>query len=356
MNEKNRLSRAILASLAVNALGWSALGGALLGQKAPPPVPIEISRVILTPKGERIPKTVTKKQIARKIERIRREIVRRRPSTQAPRPRSIERPRRERPRRERPRSTRPIEPTRARPLQRAPEAPQSNRPAKPSAEPQPQGARNRTLIAKNAAAPGAGRVIPGGNAKLGQPIDRQNPGNARNNPTADFTPAPQPQPTEPVALPDPTTPPAADPTATPRTLPTATPLPTPTPRPIPTPTPLPTATPKPAPTPTPRPTPRPLPTPTPRPTGPTRAAIATRQVQPSVPEVLRNAEFKSSVRVRVEVASDGTPSPSLRGGSGNSEIDSRVLAALRRWKWKPALQNGEAVASTQYFRFDFEVR
>jgi outer membrane biosynthesis protein TonB len=50
------------------------------------------------------------------------------------------------------------------------------------------------------------------------------------------------------------------------------------------------------------------------------------------------------------------PTPSLRGTSGNSAVDELVLDALRRWKWRPALRDGEPVSSTQNFRFDFEVR
>jgi protein TonB len=79
-------------------------------------------------------------------------------------------------------------------------------------------------------------------------------------------------------------------------------------------------------------------------------------VQPSIPESLKQSEFKTSVRVRVEISADGSSSPSLRGSSGNSEVDERVLAALRRWRWRPALRDGEPVPSSQNFRFDFEVR
>ncbi|MBW3636677.1 MAG: energy transducer TonB [Armatimonadetes bacterium] len=81
-----------------------------------------------------------------------------------------------------------------------------------------------------------------------------------------------------------------------------------------------------------------------------------RQVKPRLPEDLRNAEFRASVRVRVEVSENGAPTPSLRGSSGNAAVDELVLDVLRRWKWKPALRHGEPVSSTQNFRFDFEVR
>jgi protein TonB len=81
-----------------------------------------------------------------------------------------------------------------------------------------------------------------------------------------------------------------------------------------------------------------------------------RTVKPSIPDSLRSGDYKASVSVRVEVAADGSAVPSLRSSSGNADVDGRVLEALRKWKWKPALKDGEPVASIERFRFDFEVK
>jgi protein TonB len=62
------------------------------------------------------------------------------------------------------------------------------------------------------------------------------------------------------------------------------------------------------------------------------------------------------VRVKVEVDADGGATPILRTSSGNPEIDRRVLEALRRWRWKPALRDGEPVKSTLLFKFEFLVQ
>ncbi|MBM3459905.1 MAG: TonB family protein, partial [Armatimonadetes bacterium] len=96
--------------------------------------------------------------------------------------------------------------------------------------------------------------------------------------------------------------------------------------------------------------------PRPKPRGVTRDAEPANTVQPQIPESLRQSEFKSFVRVRVEIEPDGTAMPVLRTSSGNPEVDRRVLEALRRWTWKPALRDGEAVKSTQLFKFEFEVK
>jgi protein TonB len=62
------------------------------------------------------------------------------------------------------------------------------------------------------------------------------------------------------------------------------------------------------------------------------------------------------VRVKVEIAADGSFRVSLLTSSGDEDIDQRVLDALKRWKWRPALQDGQPVASTQRLRFNFEVQ
>ena len=59
-------------------------------------------------------------------------------------------------------------------------------------------------------------------------------------------------------------------------------------------------------------------------------AIAFDQVNPEIPTELRTSEYKAYVRVKVEVLGDGSSTPTLKTSSGNTEIDSRVLAALKK--------------------------
>ncbi len=198
-------------------------------------------------------------------------------------------------------------------------------PPRPSHVP-PPGAHNRVIAAlpsKTAPTPDESTVQPGGNAPVGTPTEAQNPGNAVTNPP---TPAPtppveKPAPAPPVEKPAPPTPPVE----------------------------------KPAPTP---PVEKPAPPPPPAPEkkkGPTKDAEPANTVKPEIPDDLKKDNFKSFVRVKVEIEADGSFTPILRTSSGNAEIDRRVLDALKQWKWKPALQNGEPVKSTQLFKFEFEV-
>jgi protein TonB len=101
--------------------------------------------------------------------------------------------------------------------------------------------------------------------------------------------------------------------------------------------------------------PPPAPAPTPAPAGPTQDAEPSNQVKPEIPDDLKAQQYKSFVRVKVIVHTDGSFDPVLRTSSGNAEIDKRVLDALKRWTWKPALKEGKSIESTAYFRFEFEV-
>jgi TonB family protein len=183
----------------------------------------------------------------------------------------------------------------------------------PTPMPKPEGAHNRVLTAlptrDSANLPSdTHQVLSGGNASVGQAIGQQNVGNAVKNPVAQTpapTPAPAPAPHAVVAQ-------------------QAAPEEAPKPRVV--------------------------------PKGPTKDAEAVSTVQPDIPDNLKQQEFKTFVRVRVRVAADGSFQVTLRTSSGNSDIDKRVLNALNKWRWKPALRDGSPVDSTQLFKFEFEVK
>jgi protein TonB len=55
--------------------------------------------------------------------------------------------------------------------------------------------------------------------------------------------------------------------------------------------------------------------------------------------------------VRFVIADDGSFEASVRTSSGSSEVDELTLAAARRWRWKPALRDGQPISSSQIIRF-----
>ncbi len=104
------------------------------------------------------------------------------------------------------------------------------------------------------------------------------------------------------------------------------------------------------------PPPPPPPVEKPKPVGPTRDAEPANTVSPEIPENLKSDSLKAFVRVKVHIQPDGSFEVILRTSSNNSEVDRLVLDALKKWKWKPALLEGEPVESTKLFKFEFEVK
>lgn len=385
-NQSRRLAWACGGSLLLNVLLWRMVS-AIAGQHADiAPIPIEVTRLITGPQGQTTRKVVEARHVRKRVASLHRILRQRRPQPRLEPPQKPP----AKPVLERPQPAQAKSP----PKQSPPDAP--SRPSRA-----PSGRNLLTTPAGNTKS-NSEPLIPDGSGKPGKHRFAQNPGSqptpggqsqptpsgqrqSQQGKTGQSTPAPDhsqsqqpdnsgrseqgkqeqgkptgdpaPVPTDtPIPPPTPTPIPPPTPTPVPPPTPTPKPPPTPTPRPAPTPTPRPAPTPTPRPTNTPRPQPTPTPTPTPRPKGPTRDAVATRQPYPSIPDELKNEGFKTSVRVRVEVGADGSSSPSLRSSSGSGQIDELVLSALRKWRWKPALKDGEPVASTQYFRFNFEVR
>jgi len=187
-------------------------------------------------------------------------------------------------------------------------------------------AHSHVITVKNPEPPkpaDAPAVLPGGNAAVGAPVVQ---GNGNGTGAAPPPTPPKVDPTPPKVDP---TPPKVDPTPPPKVDPTPPPKVDPTP---------------------------PPPPPPPKPKGPSRDAEAISTVEPTIPDSLLSQDFKKSVRVRVHIAPDGTFTVELRSSSGNPEVDKLALDALKRWKWRPKLLDGEPQADVQTFRFEFEVR
>lgn len=170
------------------------------------------------------------------------------------------------------------------------------------------------------------------------------------------TAAPQPEPEPPA--------PAVPESAAPEPPPLPTPAPlaiTPPPRPVPKPrsvgqTPQPRASVKPRPAPpvatrsdaAPSPLP-PAPAPVAAPSAePARFDAAyLRNPPPRYPPESRAAGEAGRVLLRVSVSADGrAESVELAVSSGHDRLDAAALAAVRRWRFAPARQGGEAVAAT----------
>ena len=314
---QSRLAIAGGVSLVANFVVWFAVGAAAEIHPAPPPTVIELQQIVVRRDGKRIVKVIKPEEVRKKVEKIVKEHHLVPPKTK-PEPR--------RPEPIKPAPQKP--PTKVAPRRTAPDPPHH------AAPPPPQGAHNKVLTAKgDSPKKPESTALAGGSAVPGRPTQTQAPGEATSNPEHPPTKATPPSnETKPDSKSNVGT---ADPGPKTETKP---------------------APPPPPPPPEEPPKKTPPPPEKPKKKGPSRDAQHSNEVNPSIPDNLKDQEFKKFVRVRVNIAADGSFEVVLRTSSGNDEVDRRVLDALKRWTWKAKLVDGEPVDSTQLFRFDFEVK
>ena len=77
--------------------------------------------------------------------------------------------------------------------------------------------------------------------------------------------------------------------------------------------------------------------------------------EPEISAELHEQCFKSSCVAKFVISKEGKTSVSLLTSSGCSEVDDIALNTLRRWKFKPATLNGQAVESSRKIKVEFEV-
>jgi protein TonB len=76
---------------------------------------------------------------------------------------------------------------------------------------------------------------------------------------------------------------------------------------------------------------------------------------PEIPSEASEKCFKSYCVARFFIDKDGKTTVKILTKSGSNEIDDITVAALRRWKFKPAMLDGEPVDSTRRIKVEFEV-
>lgn len=80
------------------------------------------------------------------------------------------------------------------------------------------------------------------------------------------------------------------------------------------------------------------------------------QPMPEVPEDLRAEALDKTCVVEISVAADGSvASVKVRATCGVSELDQIALNTARKWKFKPATKDGDAVPSTVRLHVQFKV-
>jgi periplasmic protein TonB len=170
-----------------------------------------------------------------------------------------------------------------------------------------------------------------------------------------------------VELPPPAAPPVAAPPPPPVVEPEPPPPPPPEPEAKPLPEPLPPPPPprhhivrpaKPPPSPAPPPPPQTAAAPTPAPPAaapvpPGGAIMGARAIYKPLPEIpgeLLRRGVPPAIPVRFHVAADGSAQVELLEPTPDPELNQLLIAALKKWRWFPAMENGKPVASDPELR------
>ena len=91
-----------------------------------------------------------------------------------------------------------------------------------------------------------------------------------------------------------------------------------------------------------RPAPAPAPAASPSRSTASSGPVPISQPQPRYPRAALRAGIGGTTRVVVDVGPDGVPtSVSLDQGSGHRELDRAALDAVKRWRFRPAMANGQ---------------
>ena len=84
----------------------------------------------------------------------------------------------------------------------------------------------------------------------------------------------------------------------------------------------------------------------PAPQGETRGPVTVRQSQPSYPRALERKGIGGKVSVMINVDPKGrVTSAAVNRSSGHDELDNAAITAVKKWRFKPALKNGNSIAS-----------
>jgi TonB family protein len=80
------------------------------------------------------------------------------------------------------------------------------------------------------------------------------------------------------------------------------------------------------------------------------------RMQPKYPAMAYRNREQGSVLVRADVDANGVPGDvAVVRRSGSRELDNAALAAVRQWHFRPAMNNGKAVASAVEVPIDFKL-
>ena len=85
-------------------------------------------------------------------------------------------------------------------------------------------------------------------------------------------------------------------------------------------------------------------------------ARALYRPMPDIPEELRHRQLSLVAIARFQVAADGSATVTLLQATADPGLNAALTSALRKWRFFPAMNNGQPIASIIDIRIPIEVR
>ena len=85
-------------------------------------------------------------------------------------------------------------------------------------------------------------------------------------------------------------------------------------------------------------------------------ARALYRPMPDIPEELRHRTLSLVAVARFQIAADGSATVTLLQATADPGLNAALLSALRTWRFFPAMNSGQPIASAMDIRIPIEVR
>jgi protein TonB len=85
-------------------------------------------------------------------------------------------------------------------------------------------------------------------------------------------------------------------------------------------------------------------------------ARALYKPMPDIPDDLRHRALNLVAMARFKVAADGSATVTLLQVTADPQLNTALMSALQKWRFFPAMDNGQPIASTIDIRVPIEVR
>jgi protein TonB len=102
--------------------------------------------------------------------------------------------------------------------------------------------------------------------------------------------------------------------------------------------------------------PRPVPPPTVASAAPATMPVPVSSPSPRYPQRALRRNETGTVRLAVDVGADGVPSDvRVESSSQSRDLDKAAMEAVRKWRFRPAMRGGQAVAETIVVPVEFKL-